>query len=70
MLFVTTSWERIENIREDASLHLTGRLHPYYRFSTLDEGRADFLGSIWASRSPLDTMRYGLVRLADRGEDK
>ena len=36
----------------------------------MDAARADFLGAIWANRSPLDTLRYGLVRLEDRGGDK
>ena len=70
MLFVTQSAERIANIREDAFAHLSSKLHVYYRFATVNAAREDFLGAIWASRSPLDTLRYGLVRLEDRGGDK
>ena len=62
MLFVTPSMERIANIREDASAHLSGKLHSYYRFSTVDEARVDFLGSIWASRNPSDSVRYALIQ--------
>lgn len=69
LLFVTTSWARIENIREDASAHLSRRLHVYYRFTTFDEACEKFFGEIWANRAVLDTLRYGLIR-TKTGEDR
>jgi len=61
LLFVTTSWERIENIRL-TSRSLNQRFHSYYRLATFTETNEDFLGKIWASRSPSDTMRYALIQ--------
>ena len=41
---------------------LPAELHPFYRFATFEEAQADFLGSIWRSRSPEDEGRYKLAR--------
>ncbi len=61
LLFVTFGQERIEHIRQAVS-DLPAELHPYYRFATFEEAQADFLGSVWKSRSPGDESRHMLVR--------
>ncbi len=58
---MTFGRERIENIRH-AVADLPSKLHPYYRFTTFEEAKADFLGPAWKSRSPGDEERYTLVR--------
>ena len=61
LLFVAFGQERIDNIRH-AVADLPAELHPYYRFATFEEAKADFLGPVWKSRSPGDEERYTLVR--------
>src|SRR4051794_2542348 len=61
LLFVTFGEERIGNIRR-ALADLPAQLHPFYRFATFAAAQADFLGSIWRSRSPEDEGRYMLAR--------
>src|SRR3954454_9486559 len=61
LLFVTFGQERIGNIRQ-ALADLPSELHPFYRFATFEEAKADFLGAIWLSRSPEDTGKYMLDR--------
>src|SRR3954451_10448401 len=61
LLFVTFGEERIGNIRR-ALADLPSELHPFYRFATFEEAKADFLGAIWLSRSPEDTGKYMLAR--------
>jgi hypothetical protein len=57
---VTFGQERIGNIRQALS-DLPAELHPFYRFATFEEAQADFLGTIWLSRSPEDTGKYMLA---------
>ena len=61
LLFVTFGQERIDNIRQAVG-DLPAELHPYYRFVTFEEAKADFLGPVWKSRSPGDEERHMLVR--------
>jgi len=61
LLFVTYGAERVANIRE-ASKTLNARLHGYYRFTTFEQATADFLGSVWFSRSASDTVAHPLVQ--------
>jgi Replication-relaxation len=61
LLFVTFGEERIENIRGALS-DLPEKLHAYYRFTTFERAKDDFLGPIWKSRSPKDRALYRLVR--------
>jgi hypothetical protein len=61
LLFVTTSAERIENIRKEAR-RLPPRLHPYYRLAIFQEALTNFLGSIWKSRDAGDTVAHALVQ--------
>jgi hypothetical protein len=61
LLFVTLQEARIENIRGE--LHdLPEDLSGYYRLTTFDQARDDFLGAIWKSRLLSDTTTYPLVR--------
>jgi Replication-relaxation len=61
LLFVTYGRERIENIRRSVS-DLNAKLHNYYRFATFEDARVDFLGPVWKSRAPSDTLLYALVQ--------
>jgi hypothetical protein len=61
ILFVTTSPDRVENMRKAAG-RLPGQLHGYYRLSENSAALADFLGPVWKSREPADTQNYALVR--------
>jgi Replication-relaxation len=61
LLFVTLSDERISNILH-ALADLPAELHAYYRFSTFERAKADFLGPHWRSRSPTDPERYRIAR--------
>jgi hypothetical protein len=61
LLFVTLTWDRIENIRAAVS-DLSQELHPYYRLTTLDAAVDDFVGSVWKSRDVRDSLTYALVQ--------
>jgi Replication-relaxation len=61
LLFVAQAPDRVENIRH-ASAALTPRLHPYYRLGAFSQVSEDFLGPVWLSRDPSDTLRYALVK--------
>jgi hypothetical protein len=61
LLFVTLTWERIENIRSAVS-DLQNELHAYYRLTALDAALDDFVGPVWLSRDSKDTVRYALVQ--------
>jgi hypothetical protein len=61
MLLITTSDERVENIRR-ATADLPAQFANHYRFTTLDQAVGDFLGAVWKSRSFADTTVYPLVR--------
>jgi Replication-relaxation len=61
ILFVTLTWDRIENIRAAVS-DLPQKLHPYYRLTTLDAAVNDFVGAIWKSRNVRDSLSYALVQ--------
>jgi hypothetical protein len=61
LLFVTTSKERIENIRSEMR-DLPSELANYYRLATFDATVGDLLGQIWKSRSISDNTVYSLVR--------
>ena len=63
LLFVTMSADRVGNIRQAAG-SLTPQLHPYYRLGVFSKVSEDFLGPIWASRDPSDTLTYALVTTA------
>jgi len=61
LLFVTYGQERIANIRR-AAADLPERLHGYYRLADFDDVIKNFLGDIWRSRSPVDTLSHALVQ--------
>jgi hypothetical protein len=61
ILFVTLTWDRIENIRVAVS-DLPQELHPYYRLTTLDAAENNFVGAIWKSRNVRDSLSYALVQ--------
>jgi Replication-relaxation len=61
LLFVTTSAERIVNIRA-AAADLPARLHGYYRFATFADAITNFLGSIWQTRSIADSLPQALIQ--------
>ncbi|HVI80234.1 MAG TPA: replication-relaxation family protein [Candidatus Acidoferrum sp.] len=61
LLFVTTSEERIENIRRELE-DLPAELANYYRLATFDAAMGDLLGQIWKSRLNSDKTVYSLVR--------
>ncbi len=61
LLFVTTSDERIENARH-ASTRLTQKLHPYFKFATLEKAIDAFFDPIWVSRDPSSGPPSGLIR--------
>jgi hypothetical protein len=61
LLFVTTSEERIDNIRREMR-ELPSELANYYRLATFDAAMGDLLGQIWKSRSISDNTVYSLVR--------
>lgn len=61
ILVVTTSPQRVENMRK-AAIRLPGELHSYYRLSAFPDAMADFLGPVWKSRNSTDTLSYALVR--------
>jgi len=60
ILLVTTSAFRVEHMRQ-AAVRLPPELHGYYRISVQDQALADFLGPIWKSRDPTDTVLHSLV---------
>jgi hypothetical protein len=60
MLLVTIKPERIDNIRAAVS-DLPENLHTYYNLTTLAAAEKDFLGPIWKSRDPKDTVLHALV---------
>ena len=61
LLFVTFGEGRVDNIRR-AMHDLPEALAAYYRFTTFERAHADFLGSIWKTRSLSDNQTYPLVR--------
>jgi hypothetical protein len=61
LLFVTTTEERIENIRREIS-DLPAEFASYYRLATFDDAMGDLLGQIWKSRLISDDTVYSLVR--------
>lgn len=61
LLFVTLTWDRIENIRAAVS-NMQQDLHAYYRLTTLNAAVDDFVGSIWKSRDARDNLTYALVQ--------
>jgi hypothetical protein len=61
MLFVTLNENRVENIRREMQ-DLPADLAPYYRLTTYEKAREDFLGRIWKSRLHSDAELYQLVR--------
>jgi hypothetical protein len=60
LLFVTTSEERMSNIRRETQ-DFPQNAAGYYRFTTFAH-LDDFLGSIWKSRLPSDNNSYPLVQ--------
>ena len=61
LLFVTYGNERIDNIRQAASV-LSPRLHGYYRFAPFEDATANFFGSVWRNRLATDTLTYPIVQ--------
>lgn len=61
LLFVTFGEDRVDNVRR-AMHDLPAELAAYYRFTTFERAKEDFLGSIWKSRSLSDNQTYPLVR--------
>jgi Replication-relaxation len=61
LLFVTFGEGRIDNIRR-ALADLPRGLHPYYRFTTFEQAKADFFAGHWRSRSPDDQEGHMIVR--------
>lgn len=61
LLFITHTWQRIENIREETQ-DLPASLSDYYRFTTFEHALEDFFGKIWKSRVMNDAAIYPLVR--------
>lgn len=61
LLFVTTSWERIANIRQLSS-RLDPELHPYFKLGLFSEAVSDLCDPIWVSRDARDETRTGIVR--------
>ena len=60
ILFVTFGEERVENIRKE-SRGLNEQLHQYYRLTTFEPAITNFLGFIWKSRDPRDTVSHALI---------
>lgn len=61
MLFVTTTGERIGNIRK-AMTKLPPKLHSYYRFKTFEAACGGFLDDGWLSRSATDERTYAIAQ--------
>lgn len=61
LLFITTTENRLNNMREAMS-NLPPALHAYYRFNTLDIVLDDFFNGQWRARSRQDESRYQLIK--------
>jgi len=60
VLFVTTTDERIANIRRGMG-KLSNKLHDYYRFNTFEAASESFFNDGWVSRSALDAKTYAIA---------
>lgn len=61
MLTVTTSEQRIENIRGKLA-SFPKRLHQYYRFSTFERISSNFFHTQWFGRTNEDNWTYSLIK--------
>ena len=61
LLVVTTSAERVNNMR-NAAASLSHDYDQFYRFSTLDDVRQKFLHDGWLSRDNADHQTYQLIK--------
>jgi hypothetical protein len=61
LLVITTSDERVANMRQAAST-LSPDFHQFYRFSTLNAVRHHLLHDRWLSRDPADQSTYSLIK--------
>ena len=62
VLVITTSEQRIANMRAAATASLPRNFHRYYRFSTLTKVRQKFLHDGWLSRDHADHKTYPLIK--------